>query len=129
MTRFNLSIESSGFNTVLNSAFSTSSLGYESGETFNTDDRCENSQNSVSLLSIVYPLVKKLWTGSKRIGISQFVDENGLPVKNLNCNLHEPVQELFKFPSEMTAYVSETKIVWQNSIPGVITMINPKFQV
>ena len=62
----------------------------------------------------------KLWTGSTRVGHNQFVDENGLPIENLACYFHQTTSktDIFIFPSEMTAYVSEAQILWQNSIPA-----------
>ena len=62
-----------------------------------------------------------LWTGSRRVGHSQFVDENGVTIENLDCNFYESTtkDDIFKFPSQMTAYVSDTRIVWRNSIPGI----------
>ena len=68
--------------------------------------------------------LQKFWTGSKRIGHNTFVDENGLPMDNLGCNFYrharkDTKEDIFKFPSEMTAHVSETEVVWQNSVPGM----------
>ena len=47
-------------------------------------------------------------------------------MRNLDCHFFEASKttsgiDVFQFPSEMTAFVSDTQILWQNSIPGMIT--------
>ena len=68
-------------------------------------------------------LIKHFWTGSKRVGYQEFVDEHGIPIKSLDCFFSEKelVDQIFKFPSQMTAVVSDKEVVWQNSIPGKTT--------
>ena len=70
--------------------------------------------------------LQKFWTGSKRIGHNSFIDENGLPLESLGCFFYQHArngsrEDIFQFPSEMTAHVSQTGILWQNSVPGMKT--------
>ena len=60
-----------------------------------------------------------MWTGAKRIGVQNFVDEYGQEIEKLDCNLFEGAR--FIFPSQMTALITKkplTPIFWSNSQPG-----------
>ena len=68
---------------------------------------------------------QKFWTGSKRVGHNEFVDENGMPIENLGCFFNQNAREgskedIFKFPSEVTAVLLEEQVVWENSVPGML---------
>ena len=68
---------------------------------------------------------QKFWTGSKRVGHNEFVDENDMPIENLDCFFDQNAREgskedIFKFPSEVTAVLLEEQVVWENSVPGML---------
>ena len=44
-------------------------------------------------------------------------------MKSLDCffSAKKLIDQVFKFPSQMTAIVSDKEVVWQNSIPGKTT--------
>ena len=93
-----------------------------------------------------YDMVTRFWTGSRRVGHSEFIDENGEITSNPFCNtskIHyaygefsiqearlvfirsnkrynsdrKVKEEWFRFPSQMIAELNETVLYWSNTLP------------